>query len=121
MNCPKYLVMAATLTLLTPLSLFAADKTSRSVTINDPVAVGSTHLKPGHYKVEWQGAGPAIQVNFVRNGKTVATAPARLRTDDSQVKQDDVIVDRTNATNKTLKEIDFSHQKEALMFGQNGM
>jgi hypothetical protein len=121
MNCLKYLALAATLLLLTPLTMFAADKTTRSITIGDAVTVGSTQLKPGHYKVEWQGTGPAVQVNFVRNGKTVATAPANLKTDDSQVKQDDVIMDRTNAHNQTLKEIDFSHQKEALMFGQSGM
>ena len=117
----KYLAIVAAMALLTPLSLFAADTTSRSVTIEDPVTVGTTHLKPGHYKVEWQGTGPAVQVNFVRNGKTVATAPAKLQTNDSQIKQDDIIMDRTNAKNEKLKEIDFSHQKEALMFGQNGM
>lgn len=120
MNYLKYLAIMAAMALL-PLSLFAADTTTRSVTIGDPVTVGTTHLKPGHYKVEWQGSGPAVRVNFVRNGKTVATAPAKLRTDDSQVKQDDVIMDRTGAQNAKLKEIDFSHQKEALIFGQNGM
>jgi hypothetical protein len=111
----------ATLGLLIPIAAFAADKTTRSVTINDSVTVGSTHLTPGHYKLEWEGNGPSIQVNFVRNGKTVATAPAKLQTNDKQVNQDDVIVDRTTAHNKVLKEVDFSHQKEALTFGQSGM
>lgn len=121
MDYLKYLALVATLLLLTPLSMFAADKTTRSVTIGDAVTVGSTQLKPGQYKVEWQGSGPAVQVTFVRNGKTVATAPANLKTNDSHVTQDDVIMDRTTAKNQTLKEIDFSHQKEALMFGQSGM
>ena len=121
MNCSKYLALVATLLLLTPLSLFAADKTSRSVTIADPVNVGSTQLRPGHYKVEWQGNGPAVQVDFVRNGKTIATAPATLQPNDSQVNRDEVVVDRTNAQNERLKEIDFSHQKEVLRFGQAGM
>jgi hypothetical protein len=121
MNYLKYLAIVAAMALLTPLSLFAADTTTRSVTIGDPVTVGTTHLKPGHYKVEWQGTGPAVQVNFVRNGKTVATAPAKLQTNDSQIKQDDIVMDRTSAQHQKLKEIDFSHQKEALMFGQNGM
>jgi hypothetical protein len=121
MNCLKYLALVATLGLLTPLSMFAADKTTRSVTIADPVTVGSTHLKPGHYKLEWQGSGPAVNVSFIRDGKTVATAPAKLEINDTEAKQDDVIMDRTNAHNEKLKEIDFSHQKEALKFGQSGM
>jgi len=121
MNVFKYFAILVTLALLTPLSLFAADKTSRSVTIADPVTVGTTQLKPGDYKLEWEGTGPAITVNFVQNGKTVATAPAKLQTDDSNVKQNDVIMDRSDANNQTLKEIDFSHHKEALTFGQSGM
>ncbi len=121
MNGIKYIAMTAALALLTPLSLFAADKTTRSVTIGDPVTIGTTQLKPGNYKLEWEGNGPAVTVNFMRNGKTIATAPAHLQTNDSNVKQNDVIMDRTNANNEKLKEIDFSHNKEALTFGQSGM
>ncbi len=121
MNGLKYLAMLAALALLTPLSMFAAEKTTRSVTIGDPVTIGTTHLKPGNYKVQWEGNGPAVTVNFMRNGKTIATAPAQLQTNDSNVKQNDVIMDRTNANNEKLKEIDFSHHKEALTFQQSGM
>jgi hypothetical protein len=121
MNYLKYLAMLATLGLLTPLSLFAADQSKRSITLGDPVTIGTTHLKPGHYKVEWDGTGPAVQVNFVQNGKTIASAPATLKTNDTEFKQDGVVMDRSNANNETLKEIDFSHQKEALVFGQSGM
>ena len=120
MKSLKCLSAVAVLAMLTPLSLLAADKTTRSVKIGDPVTVGGTHLKAGDYKVQWEGTGPNVQVSFLRNGKAVATAPAKLQVDDSQIKQDDVIMDRENA-NETLKEIDFSHQKEALMFGQFGM
>lgn len=121
MNGLKYLAVLAALALLTPLSIFAADKTTRSVTIGDPVTIGTTQLKPGHYKLQWEGNGPTVTVNFMRNGKTIATAPAQLQTNDSNVTQNDVIMDRTNANNEKLKEIDFSHNKEALTFGQSGM
>jgi hypothetical protein len=57
-------------------------------------------------------------VNFVRDGKTVATVPATLKTNDAKVTQDDVVTDKNT---KTLQEIDFSRNKESLVFEQNGM
>ena len=74
-------------------------------------------LRPGTYKVEWQEAGPSVHVKFLQEGKTVATAPATLKMNDGQVMQDDVVI-RTLANQKVLEEIDFRHQKEALVFGQ---
>ncbi|MFZ0762146.1 MAG: hypothetical protein WAM69_19530, partial [Candidatus Sulfotelmatobacter sp.] len=69
------------------------------------------------YKVEWQGTGPAVQVKFVQNGKTVATASGTLKMNDAQVSQDDIVTQTTSAHGKVLKEIDFGHDKEALVFG----
>jgi hypothetical protein len=71
----QYTAFLSMLALLSPLSAFARDKNQHSVEILDSVQVGSTQLKPGNYKVEWQGSGPEVQVNFVRDGKTVATVP----------------------------------------------
>jgi hypothetical protein len=59
-----------------------------------------------------------VQVNFVRNGETVASVPATLKTNDSQVTQSDVVTRRTASNQNTLMEIDFAHQKEALMFAR---
>lgn len=112
----NYLAIVGTVAMLSPLAVFAATKTSRNVNIGDPVVVGTTHLKPGSYKVEWEGMGPAVNVSFLRNGKIVATAPATLHTNDAQVTQNDVITDKTSSKNERLKEIDFHHQKEALVF-----
>jgi len=57
----------------------------------------------------------------VRNGKTVATAPGTLRTNDTQVTQDDIVTDTTSANTQTLREIDFGRNKESLIFAQSGM
>jgi hypothetical protein len=121
MRSLKYLALLSTFALLTSLGAFARDNSGRhSIDISDSVQVGSTQLQPGSYKVEWQGTGPAVQVNFVQHGKTVATAPATLQTNDQNVLQDDVVTDATS-TPKSLKEIDFGRQKEALVFTQSGM
>jgi hypothetical protein len=97
---------------------YARDK-AHSIEIVDALQIGSTQLKPGNYKVEWQGTGPAVQVSFQQNGKTVVTAPGTLKTNDDQVIQDGIVTEATAAGTSTLKEIDFGHQKEALVFDQN--
>lgn len=117
MKYVKALAFLATLTLLFPLLMWARDKNEHSVQIYDQVQVGSAQLKPGHYKVEWQEAGPAVHVEFMQAGKTVATVSGTLKTNDDQISQDDVIVQTTSAHQKVLKEIDFGRQKEALIFG----
>jgi len=114
----RYQALLSTVAVLSPLSLFARDKNEHSVDIPDAVQVGGTQLEPGNYKVKWQGAGPDIQVTFLRDGKHVATVPATLKTNDVQVTQDDIV---TDSANKTLTEIDFHRDKEALVFQQSGM
>src|ERR1017187_3029312 len=76
-KCTALLFMLA---LLSPLGALARNKNQHSVEIPDSVQVGGTPLKPGDYKVEWQGTGPEAQVNFVRDGQTVATVPGTLKT-----------------------------------------
>jgi hypothetical protein len=114
----KYQALLSIIAMLSPLSVFARDKNQHSVDIPTAVQVGGTQLKPGNYKVTWQGAGPDTQVTFVRDGKTVATVPATLKTNDGAVIQDQIV---TDSTNNTLNEIDFRRDKEALVFQQSGM
>jgi hypothetical protein len=99
-------------------SAHARDK-AHSVEIYHVVQIGSATLKSGNYKVEWQGTGPAVQVSFQKNGKIVVTVPRTLKTDDDQVTRDAIVTEATSAGTSTLKEIDFGHQKEALVFDQN--
>jgi hypothetical protein len=114
-HCVTFLATAA---LLFPLAASARDN-SHSVEISDAVQVGGTQLRPGNYKVEWQGSGSVVQVSFQQNGKTVVTVPATLKTADNEVTQDAVLTDKANVDISTLKEIDFGRQKESLVFDQN--
>jgi len=121
MKYAAYLMLLSTLTLLFPLCALAQDRNEHSVDIPVNVQVGATQLKPGNYKLEWQGTGSTVQVSFLRQGKTIATAPATLKKNDGQVNQDDIVTDRANDNTRILREIDFAHQKEALMFRSSGM
>jgi hypothetical protein len=114
----RYLALLSILAMLSSLSVFARNKNQKSVDIPDTVQVGGTQLKPGNYKMEWQGTGPDIQVTFLRDGKTVVTVPATLKTNDDQVTQDDIV---TGSANNTLQEVDFRRGKEAVVFQQSGM
>jgi hypothetical protein len=114
----QHLAILSTLALLFPLGALARDN-AHSVDIFDAVQIGGTQLKPGNYKVEWQGEGPAVQVSFQHNGKTVATVPATLKTNDAGVTRDAIMTEATSPDTATLKEIDFGHQKQALVFDQN--
>jgi hypothetical protein len=58
-------------------------------------------------------------VSFQQNGLTVVTASGTLKTNDDQVTQDAIVTQATGRGASTLKEIDFGHQKEALVFDQN--
>jgi hypothetical protein len=111
----QYLSILSTLALLFPLGALARDS-KHSVEISDAVQVGSTQLKPGTYKVEWEGAGQVVQVSFQLNGEAVVRVPATLKTNQSTQNEP---VEETSADTRVLEEIDFGHQKVALVFGQN--
>jgi hypothetical protein len=100
-------------------SAYAARDKAHSVKIFDVVQIGTTELKPGNYKLEWEGTGPAVEVSFRQNGKTVVTVSGTFKTNDDQVTQDGIVTVATGTGTSTLKEIDFGHQKEALVFDQN--
>jgi hypothetical protein len=57
---------------------------SQSVNIPSAVKVGSTQVAAGSYKVSWTGAGSNVQVTLAKNGKTVATAPAKIVSERNQ-------------------------------------
>jgi hypothetical protein len=116
-----YLNVALTLSCLlgSGIDARAARHNAKSVDISHVVQIGGTELKPGNYKVEWQGAGSAVQVSFEQNGQTVVTVAGMLKTNDEQITQDGIVTEPTGTGTSTLKEIRFGREKEALVFDQN--
>lgn len=109
------------LTMVFPLASLASDNTAReqkkNVDIADQVVLAGKTLAPGQYKVEWQGNGPNVKVNFLKSGKTVLTAPAKIAQLKTKAPYDAVVENiRKNGT-KTISEIEWNNQREALMFG----
>ncbi|MGA9814064.1 MAG: hypothetical protein WBQ64_14855 [Terriglobales bacterium] len=102
--------------LLLPASTFARDKNEGNLKLSETVRVGSTQLEAGNYKVQWNGAGPNVNVDILQNEKTVATTSAKLVGYTSGY---DAVVTEPAANDsqaKVLQEIDFGRQKEGLQF-----
>jgi len=70
----KTLVLGLALVLAS--SAFAATKAS--LQLQSAVTVSGTTLKPGEYKLQWDGAGPNVEVTIMQGKNVVAKAPARL-------------------------------------------
>jgi len=64
------------LALLLATSAFAANK--GSLTVQEPMTVNGTQLKPGDYKVEWDGNGPSVELSITQGKKVIAKVPAHV-------------------------------------------
>jgi hypothetical protein len=100
------------------LSAFAKDKNETKVTFSDPIQVGSTQLKPGDYKLQWEGNGPDVQVQIVKGKNVVATVPAKL-TENKTSLGTNAITTGTSGNTKTLNQVDFAGGKESLVFADS--
>jgi len=112
----------ATLSLLTvalATVTFAANKNEGSFTLADTARVGSTELHAGDYKAQWQAeSGDAVKVEFLQNGKTVATAEGKLKDLEEPSRYTAVITKSASDNAQQIGEIDFNNRKQALVFGE---
>ena len=69
-----------TLALIVPVLAFAAGRTAKKdISLSQSVQVAGKQLSPGDYQLKWEDSGSgSTQVTFVKEGKTVATVPARI-------------------------------------------
>lgn len=63
--------------LLTALAV-ADSKQKGEVTFSDHVMVSNTQLEPGNYVVRWNGSGPGVQLQFMHDGKEVASVTGNV-------------------------------------------
>ena len=94
---------------LLAVSAMAGTENKGTLRLFDNVNVQGKQLSPGTYKIEWNGAGPEVQVNIVDGKNTIATVPARVVPVTAKNKEDGYTADNENGT-RTLKEL-FFHGK----------
>jgi hypothetical protein len=113
-NISKGLLLGLALLLAT--SAFAAANKG-SVAFLTPVTVGGKQLPAGDYSVKWDGTGPNVEVNILKNNKVVLTTPARLIDLSQKPESDAAVVKQDSDGSRSLTEIHFSGKKYALAIG----
>lgn len=94
---------------------FAANK--GSLQVSDTVTVSGKQLKPGDYKVSWEGTGQNVELKITQGKEVVATVPAHM-VDLSRASNDNAAVVNNNSDGtRSLSEIRFSGKKFALAIG----
>ena len=73
-NMSKGLVLG--LAVLMTTVAFAANK--GSLQVSDTVTVSGKQLKPGDYKVSWEGTGQNVELKITQGKEVVATVPAHM-------------------------------------------
>src|SRR5258708_38697832 len=105
----KPLVMG--LALLLASSAFAATK--GSLQISNAVTVNGTTLKPGDYKLQWEGSGPNVEVSIMQGKNVIAKAPAHI-VDLDKPSDNDAAVTRTDESgSRSLTGVRFHGKKFA--------
>jgi len=94
-------------------SAFAADLHKGNFQISGPVQVSGTQLPAGDYVAKWDGSGPDVKVNITRNGKVLATVPAKV-VDLNQKASEDSAEVSNKAGGRELSKLQFSGKKIAL-------
>ena len=110
-------VMVLVLALL-PAGAFAASNSHKGdLNLGSAVQVAGKQLPAGDYVVKWDGAGPTAQVNIVRDGRVVATVPARVVKLDQKASENATEVKTASNGDRTLSSIRFGGKDYALEIG----
>jgi len=111
----KILLMG--LTLLLASSAMAATKAN--LTLGDQVTVNGTTLKPGDYKLEWDGSGPNVEVSILQ-GKTVVTKlPAKLVELRTPAANNAALITTNGDGTRSLSGARFEGKKYSLAIGES--
>ncbi len=104
------------LALLLATSAFAATKGSLQLT--SPVTVNGTMLKAGDYRVEWDGAGPNVELSIIHGKNVVAKVPAHVVTLEKPAAHDAALTQKNGSGPDTLAGVRFEGKKFELDLGQ---
>jgi hypothetical protein len=99
---------------------FAADSHKASFQISESVQVNGTELAAGDYVAKWVGDGPDVQLNITRNGKSLATVPAKLVQLDRKAASDAAEIRNGSGGGRELGSLQFAGKKFSIELGAAG-
>jgi hypothetical protein len=111
----KSLVIGLALVLAS--SAFAATKADLS--LQSPVTVNGTTLKPGDYKLQWEGAGPNVEVSIMQGKTVVAKVPAKLVDLNAPAANNAAVIQKNADGTGTLNSARFQGKKYALELSES--
>ncbi|HWY20577.1 MAG TPA: hypothetical protein VNX26_05105 [Candidatus Acidoferrum sp.] len=100
------------LALLLASSAFAATKAS--LQLSNSVTVNGTQLKPGDYKLQWEGDGPNVELSIMQGKNVIAKASAHLVALDRPAAQDAAVTRKNASGPSSLTGLRFQGKKFAL-------
>jgi len=111
----KILVMG--LTVLLASSAFAASKAT--VTLQSSATINGAQLKPGDYKLQWDGSGPNVEVSIVQGKNVLAKVPAKIVDLSSPSNRNAAIMKVNSDGSHTLAGARFEGKKFAIELGES--
>lgn len=100
------------LALMLASSAFAASKANLHV--NNTLNVNGTNLKPGDYKLQWEGSGPDVEVSILQGKNVVAKVPAKLVDLTAAPPSDATVTRHNNDGSSSLAGVRFEGKKFAI-------
>jgi hypothetical protein len=100
------------LALLLASSAFAANKANLHV--NNTLTVNGTNLKPGDYKLQWEGNGPDVEVSILQGKNVVAKVPAKVIALSNNAASDATVTRHNNDGSSSLAGARFEGKKFAI-------
>ncbi len=110
----KSLILA--LVVLMAAGAFAAAKAN--LQLGSAVLVNGTTLKPGEYKVQWDGNGPDIELSFIQGKNVVAKVPARIAELQAPAADDAAVTHKNESGPNSLSSLRFQGKKFSLELEQ---
>ena len=93
-------------------SAFAATK--GSLHLQSAATINGTQLKPGDYKLEWDGSGPNVEVSILKGKNVVTKTQAKVVELSSPALNDAAVVQKNDDGTSSITSVRFEGKKVAL-------
>ena len=106
------------LALLLASSAFAATKAQ--LELQSTATINGTTLKPGEYKLQWDGTGPNVEVSIMKGKNVLAKVPAKLVDLNSPAQNDAAVIKNNGDGTSSLSSVRFEGKKFQLDLSESG-
>ncbi len=110
-------ILMVGLALLLASSAFAASKAT--LTLINPASINGTQLKPGDYRLEWDGSGPNVELSILQGKKVLAKVPAKVVDLSAPAQNNAAVLQKKDDGTTTLAGARFAGKKFALELGES--